>query len=80
MVSVDDHPEVVAQYIQDELARGRVVRLDPKLGEVQGIHTSPFGVIPKKNKPNKWRQILDLSSPMGHNVNEGIDKELSSLK
>ena len=80
MVSVDDHPEVVAQYIQDELARGRIVRLDPKLGEAQGIHTSPFGVIPKKNKPNKWRLILDLSSPMGHSVNDGIDKELSSLK
>ena len=75
MVSVDDHPEVVAQYIQNELARGRVVQLNPKLGKVQGIHTSPFGVIPKKNKPNKWRLILDVSFPMGHSMNDGIDKE-----
>ena len=73
MVSVDDHPEVVAQYIQEELAKGRVVQLDPKLAETLGVHSSPFGVIPKKNKPNMWRLILDLSVPAGHSVNDGIE-------
>ena len=36
-------------------------------------------MIPKKNKPNKWRLILDLSSPEGQSINDGIDKDLASL-
>ena len=44
-----------------------------------GIHCSPFGVIPKKHKPNKWRLIVDLSTPAGHRINDGISKELASL-
>lgn len=43
------------------------------------IHCSPFGVIPKKNKPSKWRLIVDLSSPTGESVNDRISRELSSL-
>lgn len=43
------------------------------------VHTSPFGVIPKKHKPGKWRLILDLSSSTGLSVNDGIDKDLCSL-
>ena len=27
----------------------------------------------------KWRRILDLSSPQGQSVNDGISKELCSL-
>lgn len=29
---------------------------------------------PKKHQPGKWRHILDLSSPDGHSVNDGIRK------
>ena len=36
------------------------------------IHTSAIGAIPKKNKPEKWRLIVDLSSPTDHSVNDGI--------
>ena len=43
------------------------------------MHIIPFGVIPKRNKPGKWRLILDLSSPDNYSVNEGISKELCSL-
>ena len=43
------------------------------------MYTSPFGVIPKKHKPGKWRLILDLSSPTGLSVNDGIDKDHCSL-
>ena len=43
------------------------------------IHCSPLRVIPKKNKPNKWCLIVDLSSPTGESVNDGISRELSSL-
>ena len=43
------------------------------------MHCSPFGVIPKKHKPGKWRLIIDLSAPEGSSVNDGIAKELCSL-
>ena len=39
---------------------------------------SPFGVIPK-SEVGKWRLILDLSSPEGFSVNDGIKSELCSL-
>ena len=44
-----------------------------------GIQISPLGVIPKKNKPGNWRLIVDLLSPAGFSVNDGISPELSSL-
>lgn len=44
-----------------------------------GIHCSPFGVIPKKGRANKWRLILDLSSPEGRSVNNSIPSEWSTL-
>ena len=50
-----------------------------KEAEELGIHYSPFGVIPKKGKPDKWRQIIDLSAPEGHSMNDGIRRELASL-
>jgi hypothetical protein len=40
---------------------------------------SKFGVIPKKYQPGKWRLILDLSSPQGHSVNDGIDQAMSAI-
>ena len=57
------------------MEKGRVIHLELEAGRALGVHVSPYGVIPKKSKPNKWRLILDLSSPTGHSVNEGIDKE-----
>ena len=44
-----------------------------------GIHISPFGVIPKKNRPNKWRLIVNLSALEGASVNDSIGKELASV-
>ena len=32
-----------------------------------------FGVIPKGHASGKWRLIVDLSSPKGASVNDGID-------
>lgn len=43
------------------------------------IHTSPFGVIPKKGQQNKWRLIVDLSSPKGASVNDGINTAYTSI-
>ena len=57
-----------------ELAKGRVVGpfSSPPLPH---LHISRFGVIPEKHQPGKWCLILDLSSPDGHSVNDGIRKD-----
>ena len=80
MLSTRSHPEVVSEYIATELALGRIAEVGlAETAKKSGIHTSPFGVIPKKHKSNKWRLILDLSSPQGFSVNDGISKESSSI-
>ena len=38
-----------------------------------------MGMIPKRSKPEKWRLIVDLSSPHGKRINDGIDTDRSSL-
>ena len=43
-----------------------------------GIQLSSFGVIPKKSS-GQWHLILDISTPHGRSVNDGIDKNLCSL-
>ena len=51
----------------------------PKGVQPSGVHNSPLGAIPKKNKPGKWRLIVDLSSPPSHSINDSISIESSSL-
>ena len=80
MLSCVEHPEVVDRYIEEEVAMGRLrVVGSSVLAQHLGIQCSPFGVIPKKNRPNAWRLIVDLSSPEGHSVNDGISKDLASV-
>uniref|UniRef100_A0A1X7T1M1 Uncharacterized protein n=1 Tax=Amphimedon queenslandica TaxID=400682 RepID=A0A1X7T1M1_AMPQE len=43
------------------------------------LHISPMGMIPQKNKPGKWQLTVDLSSPKGNIVNNGISSELASV-
>lgn len=75
-----EQPEVVSRYLAEELTAGRVVRVGSvEEAEKLGVHCSPFGVIPKRNRPNKWRLIVHLSAPEGESVNDGISKDLSSL-
>ena len=74
-----NHPEVVEQYLQTELNLGRLVGpFHPSL--MPNVHISRFGLIPKNHQESKWRLIVDLSFPSGHSVNDGIPKELCSLK
>ncbi len=77
-LSTKTRPQVVTDYIADELQLGRMA----EVGSVEklGIQVSPFRLIPKKGRPNKFRLILDLSAPEGHSVNDGISKDTSSLK
>ena len=60
-----------------EVHTGRV--LDPFDPREIKVHTSRFGVIPKKHQLGKWRLILDLLHPENHSVNAGISSELCSL-
>ena len=46
----------------------------------QHVHISPIGLVPKGHTTGKWRVIVDLSSPMGCSVNDGIDADLCSLR
>ena len=77
MCSIAEHGDVVEEYLQKELAAGRI--LGPyTTDQFPDVHVSPFGVIPKSD-PGKWRLIVDLSAPKGRSVNDSISKELCSL-
>ena len=73
-----DHPEVVSEYLERETVLRRVIKL-PTGAAPAPFQVSPIGIIPKKHKPNKWRLIVDLSSPKDRSVNDGIAIEWSTL-
>ena len=77
MPSARERPEVVSGYLAEECSQGRVLGpLEPAM--FPQVHTSRFGVIPKGSS-GKWRLILDMSSPEGRSVNDGINEALCSL-
>ena len=77
MKSTSEHKEVVMFYVGAECEAKRL--LAPfRREQCPNIHISPFGVIPKA-VPGKRRLIVDLSSPQGKSVNDGISKDLCSL-
>ena len=71
-----DHLEIVSAYIEEELGQ-RNISLVGQLEDAKhlDIHISLLGAIPKKGRPGKWKLIMDLSSPEGHSINDGIAKE-----
>ena len=78
MPSAQEHPEPVREYLQTEIEAGRVIEpLDRASFPL--VQISCFGVIPKRGQPNKWRLILDLSSPANASVNDGISPDLCSI-
>lgn len=78
MKSAKENPQVIDEYLVKECSLGRIVGpLNPTI--LPGVHISRFGVIPKKHAQNEWRMILDLSSPEGSSVNDGVDPALCSL-
>ena len=79
MKSASDNPGEVDRYIEKEVRLGRVVGpSNPE--ELPEVQISRFGVIPKNHQPGKWRLIVDLSHPEGQSVNDGIDRELCSMR
>ena len=43
------------------------------------VHVSLIGLVPKSHQVDKWRMIVDLSSPWDCSVNDGISRKLSSI-
>ena len=80
--SAYDHPDVVQDYLDREERLGRIQCL-PADGVNSllpfGCQISPFGVIPKRNSPGKWRLIVNLSAHSGCSTNDATDQELSSI-
>ena len=72
------NPSVITDYLAKEVFLNRMWKY-PLNAAPPGIHISPVGAIPKKNKPGKYRLLMDLSSPKNFSVNDGIDSALSSL-
>ena len=50
MMSALKNPDAVSQYLTTA----------GPFEEAKRVDCSPFGVIPKKSKPGKWRLILDI--------------------
>ena len=77
LLSARQNPEPVSEAIRKELSRGHTSGpFDHSLIEL--FHCSPLGAVPKKD--GSYRIILDLSSPRGLAVNEGISRENFSVK
>ena len=58
MVSTIQHPQVVSEYTEKEVQANHMYLVGAAHDDLaKKIHC---GVIPKMNKPNKWRLILDL--------------------
>ena len=77
MQSAYDHPEVVSKYLEAERDRGSIA--GPFAIPPPDLHISRFGVVPKST-PDTWRLILDLSNPLGANVNSFIPKSECSVR
>ena len=69
---------MVEARISDELQQGQIVCPIGPTSAV-GVHTSPLGLVPKPCS-DKLRMIVDLSSPVGFSVNDGIAEDLCSLQ
>ena len=79
MTSAHLNPDPVDSYLNEEISAGQIVSVPKLTHPSPPIHISQFGVIPKRNKPGKWRLILDLSAPPGMSINDSISTEVCSL-
>ena len=75
--NMSEHREVVEEFFQEESKAGKLLGPLPR-SSFPLVHVSLVGVIPKST-PGKWRIIVDLSSPQGGSVNDGISRGMCSL-
>ncbi len=59
MGTASQNPGVVDAYLMEEMHLDRVVPVSAEDGP--RVHTSPFGVIPKKINSGGWQLIVNLS-------------------
>ena len=78
-LSANQHTDVIDRYLANEVSLRRVAGPFSS-PPVSNLHISSIGVIPKKGQPGKWRLIVDLSSPGGRSVNDGINPEDFALQ
>ena len=74
-----NNADIVSDYLTREVTLHRIWQC-PKGIIPEDVHLSPLGIIPKKNKPGKWQMIVDLSSPQGASINDGISSEVASVQ
>ena len=72
-----ENPGHAQRYIDEEVSAGHFRPIPAAGGHL--AHWSPIGMVPKDHQPGKFRLIINLSTPMGGSVNEGIDPNLTSL-
>ena len=77
LLSARSNPEAVSSAIFKEVTRSHTAGPFYSLPFVS-LHCSPLGAVPKKD--GSHRIILDLSSPRGSSINEGISPDLYSVK
>ena len=78
--SAYERPDVISEYLAREVDLGRMTPILPVSALAPPLlQLGPFGVMPKRNRPNKWRLIVDLSSPEGHSVYAAIWEDLCSV-
>ena len=76
LLSARQNIEAVSAAISKEVDRGHTIGPFPFL-PFTNFHCSPLGAVPKKDGTH--RIILDLSSPRGSSINEGISPDLYSV-
>jgi len=76
LLSARSNPIPVTEAIRKELVRGHTSGPFPCQPFPQ-FHSSPLGAVPKKD--GSHRIILDLSSPRGFSINEGISQSDHSV-
>ena len=69
--------KVVDSYVDQERKAG--ILAGPMEGQSTDIQVSQLGVIPKAHQPDRWRLIVDLSSPHSVSVNKSVDRDLCKL-
>ena len=79
MESARQHPDIVSEYLRNEIALGRMLGPFATNEDLPPLQVNQFGVIPKGHNSGKWRLITDLSHPLGHSVNDGVDPALCSM-
>ena len=79
MSSVLLQPEVIDKYLLAEMDKGRIGGCFPT-PPLTNLHTSHFGMIPKKHQLGKWRITLNFSSPPGGSVNDSVQREPFSVQ